>query len=77
MSCSTTTQAPAWWPSASGSSGWRRGWPRWIANKEARKDFGELLAAAGAGAEFVITCHGWPVARLGPAPGEAASAPPG
>ena len=51
--------------------------PRWIAHKDARKNFGELLAAAGAGAAFVITCHGWPVAQLGPAPGEAITAPPG
>jgi AcrR family transcriptional regulator len=51
--------------------------PRWIANKDARKTFGELLAAAGAGARFVITCHGWPVAHLGPAPSEAVTTPPG
>ncbi len=51
--------------------------PRWIANKDARKTFGELLAAAGAGARFVITCHGWPVAQLGPAPSEAVTTPPG
>jgi AcrR family transcriptional regulator len=50
--------------------------PRWIAHKDARKNFGELLAAAGAGAAFVITCHGWPVAQIGPAPGEAATMAP-
>jgi antitoxin (DNA-binding transcriptional repressor) of toxin-antitoxin stability system len=31
-----------------------------------KQNFDEMLSAAGAGKEFVITCHGWPVARLGP-----------
>ena len=33
---------------------------------EVKQNFDEMLSAAGAGKEFVITCHGWPVARLGP-----------
>jgi AcrR family transcriptional regulator len=41
--------------------------PNWLARKEAKQNFDEVLSAAGAGKEFVITCRGWPVARLGPA----------
>jgi AcrR family transcriptional regulator len=40
--------------------------PNWMPVREAKKNFDEMLSAAGAGKDFVITCHGWPVARLGP-----------
>jgi AcrR family transcriptional regulator len=40
--------------------------PNWLPLKQVKQNFDEMLSAAGAGKEFVITCHGWPVARLGP-----------
>lgn len=48
--------------------------PNWLPVREVKRNFDEMLSAAGAGKEFVITCHGWPVARLGPLGESAASA---
>jgi hypothetical protein len=39
--------------------------PNWPPLKAAKQSVGEMLSAAGAGEEFVITCHGWPVAKIG------------
>ncbi len=47
--------------------------PNWLPVRDVKRNFDEMLSAAGAGKEFVITCHGWPVARLGPL-GESAAA---
>jgi antitoxin (DNA-binding transcriptional repressor) of toxin-antitoxin stability system len=39
--------------------------PNWLPLKAAMQSVGAMLSAAGAGEEFVITCHGWPVAKIG------------
>jgi prevent-host-death family protein len=39
---------------------------RTIPQRELRNNIGEILRKAEAGAEFTITVHGRPVARLGP-----------